>query len=128
MYIDDYAHHPTEINAVHQAVRELYPNEKVLAIFQPHLFSRTKDFADGFAESLSAFDEILLLDIYPARELPIEGITSQWLLSKMTNSNAKLVSKNELITAIKSSDAKVIVTIGAGDIGELVKPIKKALS
>ncbi|MBL0014326.1 MAG: UDP-N-acetylmuramate--L-alanine ligase [Flavobacterium sp.] len=128
VFIDDYAHHPTEINAVHQAVRELYPNRKVLAIFQPHLFSRTKDFADGFAESLSAFDEILLLDIYPARELPIEGITSQWLLSKMTNSNAKLVSKNELITAIKSSDAKVIVTIGAGDIGELVKPIKKALS
>ena len=128
VFIDDYAHHPTEINAVHQAVRERYPNQKVLAIFQPHLFSRTKDFADGFAESLSAFDEILLLDIYPARELPMEGITSHWLLSKMTNSNAKLVSKNDLITAIKSSDAKVIVTIGAGDIGELVKPIKEALS
>jgi UDP-N-acetylmuramate--alanine ligase len=128
VFIDDYAHHPTEINAVHQAVRELYPNQKVLAVFQPHLFSRTKDFADGFAESLSAFDEILLLDIYPARELPMEGITSQWLLSKMTNSNAKLVSKNDLITAIKSSDAKVTVTIGAGDIGEFVKPIKEALS
>jgi UDP-N-acetylmuramate--alanine ligase len=128
VFIDDYAHHPTEINAVHQAVRELYPNRKVLAIFQPHLFSRTKDFADGFAESLSAFDEILLLDIYPARELPMEGITSQWLLSKMTNPNVKLVSKAELLTAIKLSDAKVIVTIGAGDIGELVKPIKEALS
>jgi len=128
VFIDDYAHHPTEINAVHQAVRELYPNQKVLAVFQPHLFSRTKDFADGFAESLSAFDEILLLDIYPARELPMEGITSQWLLSKMTNPNIKLVSKMDLITAIKSSDAKVIVTIGAGDIGELVKPIKEALS
>jgi len=128
VFIDDYAHHPTEINAVHQAVRELYPNKKVLAIFQPHLFSRTKDFVDGFAESLSAFDEILLLDIYPAREIPMEGITSQWLLSKMTNPNAKLVSKTELITAIKSSEAKVIVTIGAGDIGELVKSIKEALS
>jgi UDP-N-acetylmuramate--alanine ligase len=128
VFIDDYAHHPTEINAVHQAVRELYPNRKVLAIFQPHLFSRTKDFADGFAGSLSAFDEILLLDIYPARELPMEGITSQWLLSKMTNPNVKLVSKTELITAIKLSEAKVIVTIGAGDIGELVKPIKEALS
>ena len=128
VFIDDYAHHPTEINAVHQAVRELYPNQKVLAIFQPHLFSRTKDFADGFAESLSAFDEILLLEIYPARELPIEGITSQWLLSKMTNTNAKLVTKDALITTIKSSEAKVIVTIGAGDIGELVKPIKEALS
>jgi len=128
VFIDDYAHHPTEINAVHQAVRELYPNQKVLAIFQPHLFSRTKDFADGFAESLSAFDEVILLDIYPARELPMEGITSQWLLSKMTNPNAQLVSKSELIATILKSDARVIVTIGAGDIGELVKPIKKALS
>ncbi len=127
VYIDDYAHHPTEINAVHQAVRELYPGQKVLAIFQPHLFSRTRDFADGFAESLSNFDEVLLLDIYPARELPMEGITSQWLLSKMTNKNVKLVSKPDLIPSILNSDAKVIVTIGAGDIGELVKPIKKAL-
>ena len=128
VYIDDYAHHPTEINAVHQAVRELYPNQKVLAIFQPHLFSRTKDFADGFAASLSAFDEVLLLDIYPARELPMEGITSQWLLSKMTNPNAKLVLKEALINSILASDATVIVTIGAGDIGELVKSIKEALS
>lgn len=128
VYIDDYAHHPTEINAVHQAVRELYLNQKVLAIFQPHLFSRTKDFADGFAASLSAFDEVLLLDIYPARELPMEGITSQWLLSKMTNPNAKLVLKEALINSILASDATVIVTIGAGDIGELVKSIKEVLS
>lgn len=127
VYIDDYAHHPTEINAVHQAVRELYPDQKVLAIFQPHLFSRTKDFADGFAESLSQFDEVILLDIYPARELPMEGITSQWLMQKMTNPNVKLVSKADLIPSILKSDKKVIVTIGAGDIGELVKPIKKAL-
>jgi UDP-N-acetylmuramate--alanine ligase len=128
VFIDDYAHHPTEINAVYQAVRELYPGRKVLAIFQPHLFSRTKDFAEGFAESLSKFDEVLLLDIYPARELPMEGITSKWLLSKMSNTNAKLVSKVELVKAIKQSDATVIITIGAGDIGELVKPIKEALS
>lgn len=128
VFIDDYAHHPTEINAVYQAVSELYPGRKVLAIFQPHLFSRTKDFADGFAESLSKFDEVLLLDIYPARELPMEGITSKWLLSKMSNTSAKLVSKVELVKAIKQSDAKVIITIGAGDIGELVKPIKEALS
>ncbi|MEC4003078.1 UDP-N-acetylmuramate--L-alanine ligase [Flavobacterium sp. SUN052] len=127
VYIDDYAHHPTEINAVHQAVRELYPNQKVLAIFQPHLFSRTKDFIDGFAESLSKFDEVILLDIYPARELPIEGVTSSWLLSKMTNENKKLVSKTDLIPTILQSDATVIVTIGAGDIGELVPSIKKAL-
>jgi UDP-N-acetylmuramate--alanine ligase len=128
VYIDDYAHHPTEINAVHQAVRELYPNQQVLAIFQPHLFSRTKDFADGFAESLSQFDEIILLDIYPARELPMEGITSQWLMKKMTNKNVKLLSKIDLIPTILANDKKVIVTIGAGDIGELVKSIKKVLS
>lgn len=127
VYIDDYAHHPTEINAVHQAVRELYPNQKVVAIFQPHLFSRTKDFADDFAKSLSQFDEVVLMDIYPARELPMPGITSAWLLDKMTNTNKKLVSKEQLIDTIKQSDAKIIVTIGAGDIGELVPSIKKAL-
>jgi UDP-N-acetylmuramate--alanine ligase len=127
VYIDDYAHHPTEINAVHQAVRELYPNQKVLAVFQPHLFSRTKDFGDDFAKSLSQFDEILLLDIYPARELPLEGITSSWLLSKMINKHKKLVSKELLIGTILESDATVIVTIGAGDIGEMVPSIKKAL-
>ena len=128
VYIDDYAHHPTEINAVHQAVRELYPGQKVLAIFQPHLFSRTKDFADDFAKSLAQFDELLLLDIYPARELPMEGITTTWLMSKIQNNNKKLVSKSELTPAILASDATVIVTIGAGDIGELVPSIKKALS
>jgi UDP-N-acetylmuramate--alanine ligase len=127
VYIDDYAHHPTEINAVHQAVTELYPNQKVLAVFQPHLFSRTRDFADDFAKSLSAFDEVLLLDIYPARELQMEGITSEWLLSKMTQKNKKLISKNDLIPALLISEATVYVTIGAGDIGELVPSIKKAL-
>jgi UDP-N-acetylmuramate--alanine ligase len=127
VYIDDYAHHPTEINAVHQAVRELYPNQKVLAAFQPHLFSRTKDFADDFAKSLSQFDDILLLDIYPARELPMEGITSEWLLNKIENKNKKLIQKEELISVLKSSDASVIVTIGAGDIGEMVPNIKKEL-
>ena len=127
VYIDDYAHHPTEIDAVFQALSELYPSQKVLAIFQPHLFSRTKDFGDGFAKSLSQFDEVLLLDIYPARELPIEGITSGWLLDKMTNNDKKVVSKKDLITEILKSDAKIIVTIGAGDIGELVPSIKQAL-
>jgi UDP-N-acetylmuramate--alanine ligase len=127
VYIDDYAHHPTEINAVHQAVRELYPGKKIIAAFQPHLFSRTKDFADGFAASLSQFDEILLLDIYPARELPMEGITSSWLLTKIEQPNKKLVNKKELIAAFKNSDATVFITIGAGDIGEMVKDIKNAL-
>ncbi|GGE96682.1 UDP-N-acetylmuramate--L-alanine ligase [Flavobacterium limi] len=128
VYIDDYAHHPTEINAVHQAVRELYPHRKVLAIFQPHLFSRTRDFVDGFAESLSAFDEVFLMDIYPARELPMEGVTSEWLLGKMTNSNKKIVAKEDLLTEIKANDAPVIVTIGAGDIGEMVPSIKTILN
>ncbi len=127
VYIDDYAHHPTEIDAVFQAVSELYPNQKVVAIFQPHLFSRTRDFADGFAKSLSKFDEVLLLDIYPARELPIVGITSSWLLDKMTNDHKKVVSKTDLISEILKSEAKIIVTIGAGDIGELVPSIKNAL-
>ncbi len=127
VYIDDYAHHPTEINAVHQAVRELYPGEKVLAIFQPHLFSRTNDFVDDFAKSLSAFDEVILLDIYPARELPMEGVTSTWLMSKMTNSNVCLLSKENLLSTLVKNDAKIIVTIGAGDIGEMVPNIKKEL-
>lgn len=128
VYIDDYAHHPTEIDAVHQAVRELYPGKKVLAVFQPHLFSRTRDFVDGFAKSLSQFDEIVLLDIYPARELPMEGVTSEWLLSKIENPKKELLSKQALIPRLINSDADVIVTIGAGDIGEMVSEIKKALS
>jgi UDP-N-acetylmuramate--alanine ligase len=128
VYIDDYAHHPTEINAVRQAVTELYPQQKVLAIFQPHLFSRTRDFADDFAKSLSAFDEVILLDIYPARELPIKGITSDFLLQKMTIENKKVVVKEALVDAITESDATVIITIGAGDIGEMTETIKEALS
>jgi UDP-N-acetylmuramate--alanine ligase len=127
VYIDDYAHHPTEINAVHQAVRELYPNDKVLAVFQPHLFSRTKDFSEEFAKSLSQFDEVYVLDIYPAREQPIEGITSDWLVSKINNSNKKRIEKNEIIPIIAASNAKIIVTIGAGDLGELVPQIKQSL-
>ncbi|NNE33368.1 MAG: UDP-N-acetylmuramate--L-alanine ligase [Winogradskyella sp.] len=128
VFIDDYAHHPEEINAVHQAVREMYPGKKVVAVFQPHLFSRTRDFADDFAESLSKFDEILLLDIYPAREAPIDGINSTWLLKKIKNPNKKLVQKSELIKTLKDIDAPIVLTIGAGDIGEEVKHIKQAFT
>ena len=128
VFIDDYAHHPEEINAVHQAVREMYPDRKVLAIFQPHLYSRTRDFVDGFAKSLSKFDEVLLLDIYPARELPIEGVTSEWLLEKIENSNKNLISKSAIVDAIKASNANVVLTIGAGDIGVEVKHIKEAFT
>jgi len=128
VYIDDYAHHPTEINAVHQAVRELYPNKKIIACFQPHLYSRTKDFVESFAESLSQFDELLLLEIYPARELPIEGVNASWLLEKINSKNKQLVTKEKLLTCFQNSDADVYITIGAGDIGEMVKDIKKVLN
>ncbi len=128
VFIDDYAHHPEEIKAVHGAVREMYPDKKVLAVFQPHLFTRTRDFIDEFAESLSQFDEVLLLDIYPARELPIAGVTSSWLLDKINNDCKQLVSKQDLISKIHKSTAQVILTLGAGDIGEEVQHIKKQLS
>lgn len=126
--IDDYAHHPAEIAAVHQAVSEMHPGKRVLAVFQPHLFSRTRDFAEGFAESLSLFDELLLLDIYPAREKAIEGITSEWLLKLVKNDKKQLVQKEQLSEVIKSKDAEVVVLMGAGDIGEEVEKIRKNLA
>ena len=125
--IDDYAHHPTEISAVHQAVREMYPNKQILAVFQPHLFSRTRDFAEDFASSLSKFDELLLLEIYPARETPIEGISSAWLLDMISNPKKQLVQKEDLNEKIKSSNAEIVVMMGAGDIGDEVEKVKKAL-
>ena len=128
IFIDDYAHHPEEINAVHQAIREMHPNQKILAIFQPHLYSRTRDFIDDFAQSLSQFDQLMLLDIYPARELPISGVTSAWLLNKINIKNKQFVSKKEVLTEIHKTNAKIILTIGAGDIGEEVKHIKKELN
>jgi len=128
VFIDDYAHHPEEINAVYQAVREMYPNQKVLAIFQPHLFSRTRDFIDEFASSLEKFDSILLLDIYPARELPIAGVNSKWLLDKINNPNKKLIRKSELVKEIQKQNIRIIITLGAGDIGAEVKNIKESLS
>jgi UDP-N-acetylmuramate--alanine ligase len=126
--IDDYAHHPEEINAVHQAVREMYPQKEILAVFQPHLFSRTRDFVEGFAKSLSQFDYVLLLEIYPAREKPMEGINSQWLLEKIKNQNKKLVSKDQLSAEIKKINVPVNVMLGAGDIGEEVSVVMKNLS
>ena len=125
--IDDYAHHPTAINAVAHSVREMYPNEKVLVVFQPHLFSRTRDFIADFASALSKFDEVLLLDIYPAREAPIAGVDSNWLLSKIENKNKKLAQKKFLIKDIKNSTAKVVVMLGAGDIGMLIDEVTNEL-
>lgn len=122
--IDDYAHHPTEINAVEESIREMYPTEKVLAVFQPHLFSRTQDFSSDFSKALSKFDEVLMLDIYPARELPIKGVTSSWLLDKMSLENKQLTTKQKIVQDVLKSDAKIIVMIGAGDIGLLVDDVK----
>jgi UDP-N-acetylmuramate--alanine ligase len=128
VFIDDYAHHPTEINAVFEAIREMHPQKKVLAIFQPHLFSRTKDFGDDFAASLSRFDSICLLEIYPAREKAIPGITSNWLLGKIANPFKKLIQKEQIISEIKAQNPDVLVTMGAGDIGLEIHKIQKELS
>lgn len=127
VYIDDYAHHPEEIKAVQNAVRELYPGKFVTVIFQPHLYSRTRDFADDFAKALSGFDSVILLDIYPARELPIAGITSQWLLDKIDHKNKALLTKTELLQSLKQNKAQVVLSLGAGDIGEEVYNIKQTL-
>jgi UDP-N-acetylmuramate--alanine ligase len=127
VFIDDYAHHPAEIEAVYQAVQEFYPEQNVVAVFQPHLFSRTRDFADDFARVLSKFNAVLLLDIYPAREEPMDGVTSEWLLQKIQNPNKKLVSKESLVKNIKALKPQVLVVMGAGDIGMEIPNIKKKL-
>jgi len=129
VYIDDYAHHPAELAAAIGAVKKLYPSKKITGIFQPHLFSRTKDFADDFAKSLDMLDQCILLDIYPARELPMEGVTSEMLLGKMTIENKRVTSKYNLINDFKKDDIEVLMTLGAGDIYTLVEPlIMKLLS
>jgi UDP-N-acetylmuramate--alanine ligase len=125
--IDDYAHHPTAIYAVESSVREMYPDAEILVVFQPHLYSRTRDFIDDFALALNKFDSILLLDIYPAREIPIPGVDSSWLLSKIENPHKKLTQKNNLLKDIKNSSAKVVVMLGAGDIGVLVDEVSNEL-
>ena len=123
VYIDDYAHHPTEIKALISSVRMLYPNKKITGVFQPHLFSRTRDFFDGFVEELSKLDEVILLPIYPAREEPIEGVTSDRLLEEITT-NKLLLTPTETLEHLKSVKEGVILTIGAGDIDRIVSPLK----
>ena len=122
-FIDDYAHHPKEVKVTIQATKELYEGKKIMVVFQPHLFSRTQDFADEFAESLSSADELILLEIYPAREKPINGVTSQMLAEKCTIKN-EVCSKEELISVLEKKDFEVLLTMGAGDISTMVKPIK----
>lgn len=127
IYIDDYAHHPAEINALVQSVIELYPDKKITALFQPHLFSRTQDLAEGFAKALSALDSLYLLDIYPARELPIAGVTSDLILSKVTAKSKAIVTKDTFLAKLKDLNNGVLLTIGAGDIDTLVQPILQHL-
>ncbi len=128
VYIDDYAHHPTELSAIIGSVKKMYAGKKVLAIFQPHLYSRTRDFVDGFAESLSLADEVILLDIYPARELPIEGVTSQIIFDKITQPNKTLCTKADVLNLLTQKDLEVVLTVGAGDIDTLVEPIATYLT
>ncbi|GAA4135900.1 UDP-N-acetylmuramate--L-alanine ligase [Sphingobacterium kyonggiense] len=127
VYIDDYAHHPEELRAFLTSMKKLYPNKKLTVVFQPHLFTRTRDFIDGFAEVLGLADELLLMEIYPARELPIEGVDSSWLLSKIELENKRLVSPEEVLEIVKSESPELVVTVGAGDIDKLVKPLSDIL-
>lgn len=127
VYIDDYAHHPTELEAFIKSVRMLYPDKKITGVFQPHLYSRTKDFADGFAESLSLLDEAILLDIYPARELPMEGVSSDIIFDKIIGNRKHKATKENVLELLKTLDPEVLVTIGAGDIDTLVTPINTLL-
>jgi UDP-N-acetylmuramate--alanine ligase len=125
--IDDYAHHPTEIDALFQAVDEMYPNDHKQIVFQPHLFSRTRDFSEGFAKSLSQFDEVVLLDIYPAREEPIEGITAEWLLNQINVDQKRVVFKSALPEVLLKSKCRIKLLVGAGDIGAEVNKLTQKL-
>lgn len=127
VYVDDYAHHPTEIEAFLKSMKSLYPGRKLTVVFQPHLFTRTRDFADGFSKSLSLADELLLMDIYPARELPIPGVTSDMLLEGITTPVKIRCNKADLMQKLTAVDADVVVTVGAGDIDTFVQPIKDML-
>lgn len=126
--IDDYAHHPTELAALHQAVTEMYPEDRKQIVFQPHLYSRTRDFGEAFAESLSLFDEVVLLDIYPAREKPIAGITSKWLIEHISVAEKQIVKKEEIAEVMASSRSRIKLLVGAGDIGNEVDKVVKTLS
>lgn len=125
VYIDDYAHHPEELRAFLSSMRKLYPAKKLTVVFQPHLFSRTRDFVDGFAEVLALADTLYLMEIYPARELPMEGVTSTWLLDKINLADKRVVSPEELFELVKTEQPTLLVTVGAGDIDRVVKPLKQ---
>jgi len=134
VFVDDYAHHPEELRALITGAKALFSKMRCIVIFQPHLFTRTRDFAEGFAESLDLADEVILLPIYPARELPIEGVTSELLLSKMKNSNRQLFTKEGLLNWMNKMAGKrssfgktLLITAGAGDIDALLGKMKKII-
>jgi UDP-N-acetylmuramate--alanine ligase len=124
VYIDDYAHHPEELNAFISSVREIYPGKKITGIFQPHLYSRTRDFAEGFGKSLNLLDELILLDIYPAREEPIPGISSETIFKEVELTEKVMITPNLLLNVLKERDPEVLLSMGAGDIDKLVEPLK----
>jgi len=125
VYIDDYAHHPTEIHSLISSIRLLYPNHKITTVFQPHLFSRTNDFMEEFAVELSNVDELILMPIYPARELPIEGVTSDVLRKKISNINVSILNHEQVLERLKKETKGVFLTVGAGDIDRLIQPLKQ---
>ncbi|MCI0750996.1 MAG: UDP-N-acetylmuramate--L-alanine ligase, partial [Flammeovirgaceae bacterium] len=127
IYVDDYAHHPTEIEAFLKSMKSLYPNRKLTVVFQPHLYTRTRDFADGFSKSLSIADELLLMDIYPARELPITGVDSDMIFKDITSKIKVRCGKKDVMEKLKGIEVDVLATVGAGDIDTFVDPIKKML-
>ena len=127
IYIDDYAHHPEELRAAIGSIRKLYPGKKLTTIFQPHLFTRTRDFADGFAEVLDLSDELIILDIYPAREMPIEGVNADMILDRMKLWNKRKCGKQETVDLVQIEKPELLLTVGAGDIDQLVQPLKSAL-
>lgn len=128
IYVDDYAHHPEELRACFDAVRQLYPDKKLTVVFQPHLFTRTRDFADDFARVLSTVDDLILLDIYPARELPLEGVTSRMLLDRVTLNQKEISTKALLPEKIKDKNPELLLTVGAGDIDTLIQPLKAIMT
>ncbi|WP_256009180.1 UDP-N-acetylmuramate--L-alanine ligase [Desertivirga xinjiangensis] len=127
VFIDDYAHHPEELRACIAGVRRLYPDKKLTVLFQPHLYSRTRDFAEGFAEVLDTADHLILLDIYPARELPIPGVSSEIISGKMILDNKEICGKDEALEIVKNSKPELLLTVGAGDIDTLIRPLKEIL-
>lgn len=124
IYIDDYAHHPQEIRAFLNSVKMLYPDKKATLVFQPHLYTRTRDFMDGFAEVLSMADNLWLMDVYPARELPIPGISSEELLKMCTNNNKILLTEEEVLEKVTKEKPELLLTVGAGNIDRLIEPLR----